>query len=132
MAGMRAHDYAPIERLDAAPTGPYVPMGKREEALVDAFRGVDRGANDDLIITWLARHLDNATLRTVVSLIERARCAATDPDDSVDGPDSGFEDDGVERRPDDGRQRPDLKHLDLSAPWAAGNSGPGYWPLDRR
>jgi hypothetical protein len=75
MASMKAREYAPIERLDSAPIGPYVSPGQREEALSDALRGVDLGANDELIVGWLVRHLDNTTLRTLVSLIERARGA---------------------------------------------------------
>jgi hypothetical protein len=75
MASMKAREYAPIERLDSAPIGPYVSPGQREEALSDALRGVDLGANDELVVGWLVRHLDNTTLRTLVSLIERARGA---------------------------------------------------------
>jgi hypothetical protein len=75
MASMKAREYAPIERLDSAPIGPYVSPGQREEALSDALRGVDLGANDELIVGWLVRHLDSTTLRTLVSLIERARGA---------------------------------------------------------
>jgi hypothetical protein len=72
---MRARDFAPIKRLDEAPAGPYADAGFREEALSDALRGVDLGAWDELTIGFLVRHLDSVTMRTLVSLVERARCA---------------------------------------------------------
>lgn len=141
MASMKAREYAPIERLDTAPVGPYVAPCQREEALSDALRGVDLGANDELIVGWLVRHLDNTTLRTLVSLIERARGAGmvhvldieasladqarqkpADPADREDQPD---QDDVPES---DAGQRlegpPSLRNWPSS--WVAGNSGPGF------
>jgi hypothetical protein len=115
MTGMRARDYAPIERLDAAPTGPYVPPEQREEALCDALRGVDLGANDELTVSWLVRHLDNPTLRTVVSLIERVR--ALDVEESV--VDHAWS--TVDEQP-----RPPSRRTSGMASWVAGNSGAGF------
>lgn len=53
----------------------YVGPQLREIALRDALRGVELGAQDERIIAWMVRQLDDSTLRTVVSLIERARLA---------------------------------------------------------
>jgi hypothetical protein len=139
MASMKAREYAPIERLDSAPTGPYVPPDQREEALSDALRGVDLGANDELIVGWLVRHLDNTTLRTLVSLIERARGAGMvhvlDIEASLT--------DQARRKPEredrSNREDPPEPAAGPSAPaedppfarnwpssWVAGNSGPGF------
>lgn len=73
MPSMRARDYASINPLHAAPSGPYVDPGHREEALSDALRGVELGAYDEQIKAWMVRFLDDSTLRTIVSLIERVR-----------------------------------------------------------
>jgi hypothetical protein len=146
MASMRAREYAPIERLETAPTGPYVPPCQREEALSDALRGVDLGANDELIVGWLVRHLDNTTLRTLVSLIERARGAGMvhmlDIEASLANQARQQLADRREReaRPD-GEDRPEAESREESAGlrgeaapaarswpsfWVAGNSGPGF------
>jgi len=146
MASMRAREYAPIERLETAPIGPYVPPGQREEALSDALRGVDLGANDELIVGWLVRHLDNTTLRTLVSLIERVRGAGMvhmldieaslanqarqqlanrqdqlEPEDRPDGEDRPV---GEERPEAEARAEPAA--LNWPSSWVAGNSGPGF------
>jgi hypothetical protein len=149
MASMRAREYAPIERLETAPIGPYVPPGQREEALSDALRGVDLGANDELIVGWLVRHLDNTTLRTLVSLIERARGAgmvhmldieASLADQARHRPVERPEAEPwpeAEARPEaegrpDGEDRPAAETREESArrtwpaSWVAGNSGPGF------
>jgi hypothetical protein len=47
----------------------------REVALRVALRGVELGSQDERIVGWMVRHFDDPTLRTVVSLIERARLA---------------------------------------------------------
>jgi hypothetical protein len=145
MASMRAREYAPIERLETAPIGPYVPPDQREEALSDALRGVDLGANDELIVGWLVRHLDNTTLRTLVSLIERARGAGMvhmlDIEASLANQARQQLADRPEReaRPD-GEDRPEAQALESQADsrgeapavrswpssWVAGNSGPGF------
>lgn len=78
MQPMTARQYAPIERLDQEPMArPYVPVtrAQRESALHDALRGVELGDYDQRIMAWLLRILDDGTLRTVVSLIERVRTA---------------------------------------------------------
>ena len=69
---MSAADYAPIQRLDHEPQGRYTPPEDRVAALRDALRGVEVGSHDERIIRWLAGW-DDSTVRTVVSLIERAR-----------------------------------------------------------
>lgn len=71
---MSAADYAPIQRLDHQPPGRYSPPEVREAALRDALRGVELGAYDERIIRWLVGW-DDSTVRTIVSLIERARRA---------------------------------------------------------
>jgi hypothetical protein len=122
MAGMKARDYAPIERLDTAPTGPYVPPNQREEALCDALRGIDLGANDELTVSWLVRHLDNPTLRTVVSLIERVRGAGM-----VDMLDVEASVVDHARPTADEQARPPSRMTSYGvASWAAGNSGAGF------
>jgi hypothetical protein len=73
---MRAREYVAIEPLHEAPTGDYVDYGHREEALSDALRGVAMGGYDALTVGRLVRHLDDPTLRALVSLIERARGAS--------------------------------------------------------
>jgi hypothetical protein len=72
---MKARQYVAIEPLHEMPTGDYVDHGHREEALSDVLRGVELGAYDEQIKGWLVRHLDDPTMRTLVSLIERARDA---------------------------------------------------------
>jgi hypothetical protein len=142
MASMRAREYAPIERLETAPIGPYVPPGQREEALSDALRGVDLGANDELIVGWLVRHLDNTTLRTLVSLIERARGAGMVHMLDIEASLANQARQQLANRPDrserearpDGEDRPEDQAGGDGAPavrnwpssWVAGNSGPGF------
>jgi hypothetical protein len=72
---MRARRYVAVEPLHTIPDGPYVDQGDRESALSDALRDVELGAYDKQIMGWLVRHLDNPTMRTLVSLIERVRNA---------------------------------------------------------
>ncbi|GAA4701553.1 hypothetical protein [Phytohabitans rumicis] len=64
---MKAHEYLAI--------GGHVGPRLREMALRDALRGVELGGQDVRIVAWMVRFLDDSTLRTVVSLIERARLA---------------------------------------------------------
>jgi hypothetical protein len=72
---MSGGGYAPTGPIDEMPAGPYADYSVREEALSHALRGVEMGGYDELIKGWLLRHLDNPTMRTLVSLIERARGA---------------------------------------------------------
>ena len=144
---MRAREYAPIERLETAPIGPYVPPGQREEALSDALRGVDLGANDELIVGWLVRHLDNTTLRTLVSLIERARGAGMVHMLDIEASLASQARQQLEGRPKrearpDGEDRPEAREetevrgevcaedapaaRNWPSSWVAGNSGPGF------
>jgi len=69
---MSTPDYAPIQRLDHEPPGRYTPPGVREAALRDALHGVELGAYDERIMRWLVGW-DDSTVRTICSLIERAR-----------------------------------------------------------
>lgn len=71
---MKATDYAPSTPLESRPGGGFVPSAQRLEALRDALSGVELGAFDVRILTWLASW-DDTTVRTVVSLLMRARAA---------------------------------------------------------
>ncbi|WP_238008297.1 hypothetical protein KZZ52_58460 [Dactylosporangium sp. AC04546] len=68
-------DYAPSHRLDKQPGKGWAPPEVRDAALRHALRGVDIGAYDERIIRWATRLWDDSTMRTLVSLIERARRA---------------------------------------------------------
>jgi hypothetical protein len=72
---VKATDYASTRLLDQQPTGPHVPPAQREEALLDALRGVPLGAYDRHMIVWAARLWDDPTMRTFVGLLLRARVA---------------------------------------------------------
>jgi hypothetical protein len=72
---MNASEYTQVRRLDAEPTGRYVAPADREAALRDALRDVDLGAHDEKIIKWAVSFMDDSTMKTLVSLIERARLA---------------------------------------------------------
>ena len=72
---MNVRQFAPIEALQSPPGGPHIERAQRHEAITDALRGVDLGAHDERVLGWLVWHLDLTTLRTIVSLIERARTA---------------------------------------------------------
>lgn len=73
-----ARQYTAVEPLHHAPSGPYVDRGRREEALADALRGVELGAYDEQIVAWMSSMLDDPTLRTIVSLLERVRIAGVE------------------------------------------------------
>ncbi|HEV7897279.1 MAG TPA: hypothetical protein VGP31_05490 [Planosporangium sp.] len=75
MDSMKARHYGPVRPLHTAPSGPYVTPGRREEGLSDVLRGVELGGYDEQIMAWMVRMLDDGTLRTIVSLIERVRGA---------------------------------------------------------
>jgi hypothetical protein len=70
---MRAREYTPTTPLHTAPGGTYVTPGQRADALSDALRGVELGAYDEQIAAWMVRVLDDPTVRTIVSLLERVR-----------------------------------------------------------
>ncbi len=72
---MKLSEYAPMEPLDHQPGGGYVDPQDREAVLREALRGVELGAYDERIVAWMVRLFDDSTMRTVVSLIERARRA---------------------------------------------------------
>lgn len=68
------HEYVPPGPLDSAPPGGYRPPAGRLEALAAVLDGVDLGAYDMGLITWLAG-LDDPTCRTVASIMWRCRQA---------------------------------------------------------
>jgi len=76
VAAVKAREYTSVEPLETEPIGPLVigPEGRRE-AIEDALRGVTLGAHDRRTLTWMVKLLDQPTLRTIVSLIERAHLA---------------------------------------------------------
>lgn len=67
--------YAPSGPVEQAPVVPFAEREVREEAMAAALAGVELGAYDQQIIDWLLGW-DDPTIRTVVSLIWRAREAA--------------------------------------------------------
>jgi hypothetical protein len=73
---MRAVGYAPPGPLDLPPGGGFVSKTGRLAALHDALDGVPLGRHEERILTWLAGW-DDETVRTVVSLIMRARAATS-------------------------------------------------------
>jgi hypothetical protein len=68
---------------------PYVPPGpveqppggfrpaERRGALAHVLRGVELGAHDKRVVEWILQW-DDSTIRTIASLIERARAAGDD------------------------------------------------------
>ncbi len=76
---MKISDYVPVGPLDREPGGGYVRPKAREAALRAALRGVELGAYDERIVAWMVWLFDDSTMRTVVSLIERARHAEEEP-----------------------------------------------------
>jgi hypothetical protein len=79
-----ADPYAPPGPIERDPGG--LRPDERRLAIEHALRGVQLGAWDQAIIAWLL-DLDDSTIRTVVSLIERARTAG--PGDQPRPPDDG-------------------------------------------
>ncbi|HZO67771.1 MAG TPA: hypothetical protein VFB74_22465 [Kribbellaceae bacterium] len=72
---MEINEYVSVGPLESEPPGGYVASPLREAALRDALRDVTLGAYDERIIGWMVGFFDDSTMRTVVSLIERARLA---------------------------------------------------------
>jgi hypothetical protein len=66
--------YAPAGPITESPSGGFAERNVREEAITAALAGVELGAYDERVIAWLLNG-DDPTLRTVVSLIWRARQA---------------------------------------------------------
>lgn len=79
MVDVKAHDYVDLSPIERPPGGPYVPVVARMGALVDALDGVVLGAYDHTILGSICRFSDDQTVRTVVSLILRARAAGPHP-----------------------------------------------------
>jgi hypothetical protein len=69
-----AEDPIPAGPLEQEPAGPFIPHGERLMMLREALGEVDLGAYDRRILNWLAGW-DTSTIRTLVSLITRAKAA---------------------------------------------------------
>ncbi len=65
----------PIETVPS-PLAAFPTASRREAELRTALRGVVLGTYDERLITWAARTLDDPTLQTLTSWLERARHAA--------------------------------------------------------
>lgn len=79
---MTVNDTVPTEPDPYVPTGPleqppsgYRAAECRPAAMAHVLRGVQLGAYDERIIAWIVQW-DDSTIRTIASLIERARGAA--------------------------------------------------------
>jgi len=70
------HEYIPSGPADTAPPGGYCPPEVRLEAFTAALEGVETGAYDRQVVTWLTQ-LDDITCRTIASLLWRCRVAGT-------------------------------------------------------
>lgn len=68
-----ASPYVPAGPIDRPPSA-FRPT-ERRPALAHVLRGVQLGAYDECIVDWLLQW-DDSTIRTIASLIERARDAA--------------------------------------------------------
>lgn len=70
----------PIGPLDVEPvaSGAYPTSEQQASQLQHVLRGVDLGTYDERIIAWAVRTLDDGTLRTLMSWIERARLAGAE------------------------------------------------------
>jgi hypothetical protein len=69
-----ADPYIPAGPLQRSPGGFYKDATRRE-ALDHVLRGVELGEHDERIVDWILQW-DDSTIRTIASLIERARNAA--------------------------------------------------------
>jgi hypothetical protein len=69
-----AEDPIPAGPLEQEPAGPFIPHGERLMMLREALGEVELGAYDRRILNWLAGW-DTSTIRTLVSLITRAKAA---------------------------------------------------------
>jgi hypothetical protein len=68
------HGYIPAGPVEAAPYEGYCPPEVRQEAFAAVLEGVETGAYDLRIITWLTGW-DDPTCRTIASLLWRCRLA---------------------------------------------------------
>jgi hypothetical protein len=66
--------YVPPGPLETSPGGSHHNAGFRRMALGQVLRGVELGAWDVEVLDWLSR-ADDPTVRTLCSLIHRARLA---------------------------------------------------------
>lgn len=72
--GNPPHAYIPAGPVEAAPCEGYCPPEVRREAFAAVLDGVETGAYDLRIITWLTQW-DDTTCRTLASLLWRCRLA---------------------------------------------------------
>lgn len=61
--------------IEPAHPGTYPSEEQRSAELDHALRGVATGSYDDRIAAWAVRTLDDSTLRTLMSWLERVRLA---------------------------------------------------------
>lgn len=59
--------------LEEQPEGAYILADLRRQLLLRALRDVEMGAYDRRLVDQAAQHLDSATFRAVLSLLERTR-----------------------------------------------------------
>jgi hypothetical protein len=71
---MTAAAYAPDGPIHTAPRGAFIPPKARREMFLAVLDGVELGDYDRVIVDWICG-MDDATCRTVISLIGRARQA---------------------------------------------------------
>ena len=57
---------------DDHPPSAHLDQGARYKLLGRALRGVERGADDELVVAWLAEQ-DAVVVRSIVGMVERAR-----------------------------------------------------------
>jgi hypothetical protein len=69
------HAYIPTGPVEAAPYLGYCPPGVRHEAFAAVLEGVELGAYDTRIVSWLVEVGDDPTCRTIASLMWRCRLA---------------------------------------------------------
>jgi hypothetical protein len=61
--------------LEEQPEGAYIMADLRRQLLLRALRDIELGAYDRRLVDQAAQHLDSATFRAVLSLLDRTRMA---------------------------------------------------------
>ena len=74
MTAIPPHAYIPAGPLKDEPPGGFEPVRVHFAAFAAVLDGVETGDYDNEVIAWLA-HVDDATCRTVTSLLWRCRQA---------------------------------------------------------
>jgi hypothetical protein len=70
----RPGPHPPTGPAEQAPAGPFLTEPQRRALLAQALAGVELGAHDQRVLDWLAGW-EPATVRTIASLLSRARAA---------------------------------------------------------